>query len=61
MNASNVFKFPKMCLFLNKYNKNVFFFDVFLKCVYFQTHAIEVNGRYLYHCKQYDNIICFVS
>ena len=47
MNASNVFKFTKRCLFLNKYKKNVFFYDVFLKCVYFQTRAIEVNERYL--------------
>ena len=47
MNASNVFKFTKRCLFFNKEKKTVFFFDVFLKCVYFQTHAIEVNERCL--------------
>ena len=47
MNASNVFKFTKMCLFFNKDKNKVFFFDVFLKCVYFQTDAIEVNERYL--------------
>ena len=42
-----MFNFAKMCLFVNKDKKKVLFFDVFLKCVYFQTHAIEVNERYL--------------